>query len=886
MLMKKLAAGAATTAIVMAMAAAAHAQSTAGQAQEVIVTGARQLPSTLGQAVQVNEAKDEAIVTKQFIETQVPSANLAQLINLVPGVSYSTEDPAGFNSGDLRIHGFDGNHVAVVLDGTPLNDTGNYAVFPGEYTIGEQIERITVNIGSSDVDSPSASALGATVNITSKNPPVRMGGMLKLSGGSYGYGRVYGELDSGTFGPWGTRAYVGGEYGRVDNFEHRPGDNKRWNVNGKIYQPLSGTDFISLAGIFTVERQYPAFRVTQAQINTLGRYYFGDNYTWVVPTIRPGVADTVASLPLPNGTGGTTNSGDNNFYALFPNPVDFALIHMQSKFTLAKGLTFTFDPSFFYTLANGGGSTSLSETDKRLIGNAGVTSSGAVAGNSKACKNAGGRATGVDLNGDGDCLDTVVTYSASETQTFRYGLTSSLLYDLNEHHHFQVSYTLDLGRHRQTGDFTYVDPNNGQPESVFGAKESYGHPIITADGATLQTRDRYSIALFNQLSLNYIGKFMDDRLHVNVGVRLPYLTRKLNQFCYAFNGTSATCDLIDPAKVLAAYNFDVAGIKHDFTTGANTAESTAQGATAGSLANLLAASPTFGLGGKPNFAFPGRPTYKYDEVLPNAGVTYRLADHHLLYASYAKGFTAPRTDNLYTSTPQTVQPESSDNYAVGYRYQTRPLNVSVALYDTEYKNRVVQSIDPNDPTLSIDRNVGAARIKGIDFEAGWNPIEHLHIYGSANFNKSELKSNIPVSATVSGVILQLSLPTQGKELVLTPAHLYATRISYDFGPLRVAAQAKYVGNRFISDTNDAHIGAYWTAGVDARLTLPYFNNRSYIQVNVSNLFNTYYFSRSTTFNTQAAIPFPANPAVTFFGSTPAFQIGAPSTVYMTIGTTF
>src|ERR1700761_1421539 len=117
MLMKRLVAGAATTVIALSIGVVAHAQSTASQTQEVIVTGARQARSTGGLGVQVNEAKDEAIVSKQFIETQVPSENLAQLINYVPGVSYSTEDPGGFNSGDLRIHGFDGNHVAVILDG-------------------------------------------------------------------------------------------------------------------------------------------------------------------------------------------------------------------------------------------------------------------------------------------------------------------------------------------------------------------------------------------------------------------------------------------------------------------------------------------------------------------------------------------------------------------------------------------------------------------------------------------------------------------------------------------------------------------------------------------------------------------------------------------------
>ena len=219
---------------------------------------------------QVNEAKDESIISQQFIAAQLPSANIGQLINLLPGVSYSTEDPGGFNSGDLRIHGFDGAHVAFILDGAPLNDTGNYAVYPGEYMIGELIDHITVNIGSSDVDSPSASALGATINAVTKKPSQTPGAELKLSGGSYGYQRVFGEVDTGAFGPFGTTAYVAVENGREDNFAERPGGSERQDISGRIYQPLKGTDFLSVAGIYSQERQNPVFNLSAADRKAFG----------------------------------------------------------------------------------------------------------------------------------------------------------------------------------------------------------------------------------------------------------------------------------------------------------------------------------------------------------------------------------------------------------------------------------------------------------------------------------------------------------------------------------------------------------------------------------------------------------------------------------------
>jgi iron complex outermembrane receptor protein len=836
----------ATTALAtgVLLAGSAFAQSTATQVQELIITGTRNAPSTAGLATQVNEAKDVSIVGQEFIQTQMPSANIAQLINVLPGVSYSTEDPGGFNSGDLRIHGFDGNHVAVVLDGAPLNDTGNYAVFPGEYMIGELIDHITVNVGSADVDSPSASALGATINAVSKLPSATRGGQIKASAGSYKYLRGFAEYDTGAIGPFGTTAFVAGEYGTEHNFKGRPGDNKRWDVSGRIYQPLQGNDFLSLAGIYVQERQYPAFRLTRAQIASQGYWYFGDNPTWTPETAVAGRADTP---PI-----GGPSGADNNYYKLFPNPVDFMSIRGQSHFTLSKSLVLTVDPSLFYTRANGGGSTALRENDPRLIGST--------------------TAAGVDLNGDGDTLDTKVTYSASETRTHRMGLTTSLLYDLNEENHFQLAYTLDYGRHRQTGEFTTVDPLTGEPGDLFGGKPAGdGENIRTADGTILRARDRFSIAILNQISANYIGKFMDDRLHINIGVRMPNFERKLNQYCYTFNGTNAYCDTVSPAAVQTAYNTDLAANR-------------AVGSTATALAAVFknGASPTTGPGGIPNFAFPSSSDLKYKKTLPNAGASFRISENHLLYASYAKGLAAPKTDNLYTSSPNLVQPETSDNYAAGYRYQTHALNVSINLYRTNYKNRIVSSPDPNDPTLTIDRNVGDVRIQGVDIEAGYTPIDHLHLYASANLNASEVLKDYTLST--SGISFQL--PVHGKELVLTPDRIFNARISYDAGPVTLGLQAKYLSSRWIDDLNTDRIPGYALFSADARWDLPWYDG-AYLQFNVQNLFDRRYISRATTNATNVAFPIPnTTPPRTFFASTPAFQVGAPRTASVTLGVKF
>jgi iron complex outermembrane receptor protein len=302
------------------------------------------------------------------------------------------------------------------------------------------------------------------------------------------------------------------------------------------------------------------------------------------------------------------------------------------------------------------------------------------------------------------------------------------------------------------------------------------------------------------------------------------------------------------------------------------------------LASSIGATIRIGPNGAPNFRFPFQNyNVSFNKPLPNAGVSYRLTESNFIYASYAAGFSAPKTDDLYSAPIDAVHPESSDNYAIGYRYETRWLYASINPYYTFYRNRIEATQDPNDPSTSIDRNVGNVNVYGVDFEAGFNPIEHLHLYASANFNKSILQDNYVAATTnsVTGAYVTYTVPSKGKEMLLTPARTFALRGSYDFGPLTFGAQGKYISKRYITDVNDASIGGYAVFGVDARYNLPFFNSKSYVQLNIQNLFDREYWSRAAT--TQfLSLPVPGGVVI----GTPYYYAGAPSTVTLTLNAQF
>jgi iron complex outermembrane receptor protein len=864
----------ATTALFsgLLVAGAASAQSSGTIATEateldtVVVTGVRGPFTTDGSIVAETVAKTRSTITQEFISTQNPGQTILQTLNLVPGLNFVNADPYGNSGGNIRLRGFDGNRVSLTFDGVPLNDTGNYATYTNQQIDPELIERASVNTGTTDVDSPTASATGGTINYTTARPLEDAGLQINTSLGEFNYRRMFVRGDTGAFGPWGTTAYGSISYTNYDKFKG-PGELEKTQLNGKLYQDLGDGNFASLSAHWNVNRNhfYNNF-VTQAQFQA--GTYLEQDIACVLPAAGPGAQNdnTQATFIRSDGTSGTGSC--TNYHGLRINPSNTGNIRGQFSYGLTDNIRFTFDPSFQYVIANGGNYSFVSERDNR-IDQDGTNTTG----------------VGFDLNGDGDVLDTVALYAPSNTNTHRYGIISSLIWDLNDDHRLRAAYTLDFGRHRQTGEATLFN-RNAEPINVFGGQQRWGSPddrVFGRDGSFYRSRDRFSIAELHQFALEYRGQFLEDALTINIGARAPYFRRELNQYCHSLNGTStvrctteaSTPDLTRPGNV----NF----------TG-----------TTGSWITPYAAE------------------LKFDEILPSGGVVWRFAEGQSVYASYAEGLSVPRTDNLYQPVRSTagnldfsaVQPETTKTYDLGYRFRNDMFLAQVAIWYTEYENRIVSSRD-NDPSsatfdLIIDRNVGSVIQSGLDAQLGWNVTDSLTVYASASYNESELQddlflgnfnctpaSQVPGSVPAcpaGGLAIPTFLQTAGKSLVETPDWTYSARIDWDVtANLSLGLQAKYVGDRFATDVNDEVAPAYTVADFDARydLTNTFGIRGAYVQLNVTNLFGEDYLGNISSGNNAFATPISSDPRVPLRnGQTRTYSIGAPRTAVISLGMKF
>ena len=141
--------------------------------------------------------------------------------------------------------------------------------------------------------------------------------------------------------------------------------------------------------------------------------------------------------------------------------------------------------------------------------------------------------------------------------------------------------------------------------------------VAAASGVNLQKRDRQSYAILNQIAAEYRGEF--GALTVNVGARLPFFKRDLENNCF----TSSASGFVECSGGDAALD-----------------------ATIGAL-NPYVVNPT--TGAITGFAPPGQRVLKYSKLLPSVGAIYDFTPRISAFASYSKGLSVPSTDNLYNA---------------------------------------------------------------------------------------------------------------------------------------------------------------------------------------------------------------------------------------------
>jgi len=660
------------------MAAGVHAQSTT-DVGTIQVQGSQGATDS-GLIQQEESPKARSSVNRKSIENQSPVNNPYQVINLLPGVSTFSYDGTGLFGGGLRIRGFNSDQLGFTIDGAPVNDSGNFAVFPQEYTDSDNLCEVFVTQGSTDTEAPHVGATGGNVGLVTCAPTNERQVRVSQTVGQNALSKTFVKFNTGKLLDDRFRGYVAVSHAESEKWKGK-GDAFRDHVDVKADFQLGGGSFIG-AGFLWNRAVNNNFRtVTKAQIDQQG-YYYDIGERAPVHQVRAGLADSDVTF-APNA--GIYSGATNRFYGFNLNPFRNYIATVKGHFQLAPTLSLDVDPYMWYGYGTGGNELqTLSEVQAttRLAG--------------------GGR----DYNGDGDRLDTVGTYEGSVTKTYRPGVTTKLSYDIAGNH-IVAGYWIEKARHQQTAPYVQIFDNGTAADIWLRNPSQY---LLNADGSAAQFRDWYTISRARSAFLSDSLSLFNDKLSIVAGGRYTTLGR---QFTNSPNQGTTPTGLGQTGSGGAPYVIEKdyseflpqIGLKYQLTD--------QQSVFFNAAKNFKA---------PPNFAYSN---LAVSNVSPTAPITY------------VNGVAT----NYRILEPQ-VNPEKSTNYDAGYRWAGDRVTASGSVFYVDYKGRIAALIDPTTGQAGQAINLGNSTTKGIELEAGYKIMANLTAYSSLSYTKTRIKDNI------------------------------------------------------------------------------------------------------------------------------------------------
>jgi iron complex outermembrane recepter protein len=158
--------------------------------------------------------------------------------------------------------------------------------------------------------------------------------------------------------------------------------------------------------------------------------------------------------------------------------------------------------------------------------------------------------------------------------------------------------------------------------------------------------------------------------------------------------------------------------------------------------------------------------------VPKVTLTWKFAPDKMIYATYSKGFRPGGVNRIAGPNGVPYQPDYLKNYEIGWKTQwwDRRLRWNAALFWEDWKNFQFGFLVP--PSITAITNAGNARIKGLENEIVFEPINRLMM--SANFTFLHAVTTTDVcqgTAEISGPGCVNDSPVGAP--FLPPTYLYA-----------------------------------------------------------------------------------------------------------------
>ena len=773
----------------------------------------------LGTGLMLNDdsVKGRSTVTKAAMEKELGTGNVLQSIAQLPGVNTYNYDATGLFGGDVTIRGFSSDQIGFTVNGVPVNDSGGYAFYAQEMIDKENVCTASVAQGSSELESPHSGATGGSVSMVTCDPENKFRVRATQTLGGLNLNRSFVRFDSGRFMNNMAKVFLSYSHAEADKWKG-VGKAKKDHIDAGFSLDLNEDNKILGSVLYNRMVNQNIWSVSNAQVAANG-YYFD-----YAPTFTP--------LKTPGAGAQTDVVQSPLYYGMALNPFKNVIASVSGSFKVANDTYLKVQPYMWYGFGNGGWS-------QLILDETGATQKSSSSGSSLI----GGP---VDINGDGDTLDKVAVARASVTKTNRPGITGELSTTMGNHY-LKVGLWYERAQHIQTQPAVRIGAD-GVPTDIWLQEGC----IKRADGSCYQGRNTKTISTAYQVYLNDQITLLNDRAFLNLGLRIPTVTRDVTNYANESGNLPFTVNA---------------------TTGAYTA-----GAATSRVFQDYNIKRTF------------------HEVLPQLGARFNLNNQQHVFLNVAKNFRAPPnfayfgnyvglvTKNGATNMEPLVEvkPETSVMIDGGWRLQTRDVTISATVYQKNFKDRQVQATDPNTLT-STYINAGGTKGQGVELEIGSGVVNGFSAYGSLTLQKETMNEDLRVSATGF-------LPTKGKQFGKVPDKMASLSLQYEEGPIYARVKGKFTAAQYVDLMNQEAAPSYSTFDLDAGYKFANWGilKNPQLRLNVSNLGNKQYRNPSSILTNAAVTTLRTtnNTVATQSANTQFYYLGSPRLTSLTFSVDF
>jgi iron complex outermembrane receptor protein len=454
-----------------------------------------------GQILKEDAVKGRSTVTRAATEKDRATGNSFQALALLPGVNTFSHDATGLFGGGITVRGFGGDQLGLTINGVPVNDSGNFAVYPMEYADQENLCTQSLAQGNPDVESPHVGASGGSINTVSCDPEDKRRIRVSQTLGGLKLSRSFVRLDSGRFADDKAKVFASFSHSEADKWKGKGGANRNHIDAAFSLDPTPDAHIVgSVLYNNAVNNNFGTLSLAQLEKFGYG-YDFSTSFT-------PG------HLPPVNGTVQKETGPSPQYYALATNPFENAIVSVSGSLRLAEATYLKVQPYYWYGYGTGG-------VQQRALSETGFlnTTTGKIG-------------AGTDLNGDGDTLDTVIVANSSVTRTQRPGVTAEISHVLGDH---QLKFGLwyERAQHRQTGPAVAVDAE-GNSSDVW-LRDGL---LLRPDGTPFESRDWRTVSTAYQAYVADTISVLGNQGVLQLGLRAPSVERNFTNHPSEAGGNS------------------------------------------------------------------------------------------------------------------------------------------------------------------------------------------------------------------------------------------------------------------------------------------------------------------------------------------------------------